>query len=204
MKYLTVILIANILLAACNHTPDTTSNVIKYSKTDAISLLNKNGVSVSVEGLTYCASQADLPNLRLLLDAGVGVNALGLNGTTALHIAAWTGNKDVAEILLDNKADTNIVDSTGATPLLLAASQEHEDLVKLLLSKGAQVDAANNDGSTALMEAIWKDNVEITQLILAAGADTKKIKKDGTSVLQQAQARGKTEIVSLVSTHAEQ
>jgi ankyrin repeat protein len=38
-------------------------------------------------------------------------------GSTALHLAAWTGNLDIATMLIDHGAELNAVDFSGCTPL---------------------------------------------------------------------------------------
>lgn len=68
--------IACVGLAACS------------SKDDAIAELNKNGVALSAEGLTYSASQGDKHSLELLLKAGLDPNARDNAGNTPLHTAA--------------------------------------------------------------------------------------------------------------------
>jgi ankyrin repeat protein len=55
--------------------------------------------------------------VELLLAGKADVNGKASNGVTPLHLAAFNGNKDVAELLLANHADVNAKDNHGWTPL---------------------------------------------------------------------------------------
>src|SRR4051812_6150498 len=48
------------------------------------------------------------------------VNEVDLDGNTALHIAAITGNTEIIDILLANHANPNAKNARGETPLQLA------------------------------------------------------------------------------------
>ena len=50
-----------------------------------------------------------------------------------MHIVAWMGNRDVAELLLERGADPNKGDNYGETPLDIAQRHGHEDIVNLML-----------------------------------------------------------------------
>jgi ankyrin repeat protein len=45
------------------------------------------------------------------------INAKDNWGSTALHLAAWTGNLDIATMLMDHGAELNTIDNAGCTPL---------------------------------------------------------------------------------------
>lgn len=59
--------------------------------------------------------------LRRLVEAGANVNALDVNGSTALHPAASLGWTHVIELLAGRGADLTVVNKNGKTPLDLAA-----------------------------------------------------------------------------------
>lgn len=79
--------------------------------------------------------------VRVLLARGARVNAIGLLGQTALHIAAYTysfGTLDIARALIDAGADVNAPGEQGSsTPLHTAVSGTAESRVsvrKILMS----------------------------------------------------------------------
>src|SRR5437867_2318354 len=57
-----------------------------------------------------------------LLDQGADINAKGINGAFALHLAIGEGSSDadLVKLLLDRGADVNEKDDFGDTPLVTA------------------------------------------------------------------------------------
>lgn len=77
------------------------------------------------------------PLVQLLLDHGADVNAQNAAGQTALHIAAFRGDIEMAQHLLQHKARFDLTDKGGYTPTDLATLYHHGDFVKLLREQGA-------------------------------------------------------------------
>jgi uncharacterized protein len=113
--------------------------------------------------------------LEELLDAEPGlVTAWSPDGFTALHLAAFFGQEDAAQLLLERGAEPNLVarhPSIVVTPLHSAAAGSHPAIVKLLLAAGADVNAAQDGGFTPLHSAANNDDRESAEALLAAGAD---------------------------------
>lgn len=65
------------------------------------------------------ASRGDVEGVLELLDDGVDVNSIDLDGRTALHIAACEGHNHVVEILLSRKANIDARDRWGSTVIFL-------------------------------------------------------------------------------------
>jgi ankyrin repeat protein len=57
---------------------------------------------------------------RLLVELGADVNAVGENGWTALHGAAYTGSDDTISLLVEHGASIDKMDRFGQTPLSIA------------------------------------------------------------------------------------
>ncbi len=76
--------------------------------------------------------------LKVLLDAGVPVNAKNDHGETALLKAASRGHLPCISCLLTAKADIELCDDTGLTPLYAAAQEDQKQAVATLLKAGAR------------------------------------------------------------------
>jgi hypothetical protein len=70
--------------------------------------------------------------VRLLLDHGADVNAVGPRGKTALHYAATAGHARTMSRLLDRGADSSLVDANGHTALDLARAARKADCAERL------------------------------------------------------------------------
>ena len=72
--------------------------------------------------------------LKVLLDAGLGMNARDRRGRTALHMAATLGQVELARYLVARGADINATDAEGRTPLMNATSLGVFDSFKVMTS----------------------------------------------------------------------
>ena len=128
------------------------------------------------DGETCLASASLLgytPTLRILLDeASVSPNLTGIDGVSALHLAASAGHIDTMELLLSRGAEVNAVDADGMSSLMYATNACREKALELLLRVGVTLDTqtTDNHGVTALMLAGRNNFVVGVQLLLVAGA----------------------------------
>ena len=147
--------------------------------------------------------------------AGADVNAAAGDGKTALALAIFNGNYEVASFLVDSKADVNKADAQRFTPLFWAVDRRNMEtapnfpwmvtadpmpLIRKLLDAGANPNALVNntprarmrEGSprivfaTALMRAAFAGDLELVKLLLERGADPKIISRDGETMLSAA------------------
>lgn len=65
--------------------------------------------------LLFVACRGDVEGVQDLLDEGIDVNSIDLDGRTALHIAACEGHVDVVKLLLTRKANIDSRDRWGST-----------------------------------------------------------------------------------------
>lgn len=61
-------------------------------------------------------------------------------GSTALHLAAQNGQKQVVSTLLSLGANPHVVDCMGRCAIHIAAAEGHDEIVKLLAFFGADLD----------------------------------------------------------------
>jgi uncharacterized protein len=84
-----------------------------------------------------------------LLAHGADVNLQDLDGDTALHGAAQTGNVEIMGLLMDKGPNVNAKNKVGGTPLMWAAVFGNDDAARMLLENGADVSLKDEDGVTA-------------------------------------------------------
>jgi len=100
------------------------------------------------------------------------INAVNLNGYTALHLAITNAPLEAVNILLENGADPNVQNALGNTPLHLAALYGYfRRTMKSLFEHGAEPDLRNSYGYTALHLAILNAPPSTAYALLENGAD---------------------------------
>ena len=140
-------------------------------KDSAIESLKAKNVAVTTDSLGFYSSQGDLATVKLLLDAGIDVNAKNSHETTALIDASWAGKQEVVSYLLETKADVNSASSGQLSALSAAVGQKQAPVALLLLERGANPNVVDPTGSTPLIEAAWQGNLSLVKVLLAKGAN---------------------------------
>jgi len=69
--------------------------------------------------LLFLACRGDVKGVEDLLNEGIDVNSIDLDGRTALHIAACEGHVEVVKLLLSRRANIDARDRWGSTVNLL-------------------------------------------------------------------------------------
>src|SRR5215471_5409083 len=106
-------------------------------------VLGLSGAALGSERATLAdaAEQRDQPRVRALLATHVDVNAAQVDGTTALHWAAYYDDAETVALLVRAGANVNAVNRYGVPPLSLACSNGNAAIVKALLEAGADANA---------------------------------------------------------------
>lgn len=138
----------------------------------------------------------DFEIMKLLLDHGADINALGRGGFTPLHesfsMSDSNTNKppavkgiEVSRFLLEKGARSDIKNETGATALEYAASQEKCDLAtfRLVLSRCSDVDALNQCLSNLGKSRPTEDKIVMIRSLISSGADLESKDKNGRTPL---------------------
>ncbi|XP_048634337.1 integrin-linked protein kinase 1 isoform X2 [Brassica napus] len=89
--------------------------------------------------LLFVACGGDVEGVRDLLDEGIDVNSIDLDGRTALHIAACEGHVEVVKLLLTRKANIDARDRWGSTAAADAKYYGNMDVYNILKARGAKV-----------------------------------------------------------------
>lgn len=115
--------------------------------------------------------------VRLLNKDKTLIDAEDADGQTALHWAAYTGQKGAAELLLAKGAKIDPQKSKwgtwvwSGTPLHYAAWAGRKEVAALLLGHDADVNARDDHGSTPLHIAVHCDDKAVAELLISHKAD---------------------------------
>lgn len=76
--------------------------------------------------------RGDMNEMKILLDNGANINAIGEHGYTALHNAVEQGHIKMVEFLLNQGIDTTIKNINHLTAKELAQITDNQDIYKML------------------------------------------------------------------------
>ncbi len=116
-------------------------------------------------------NDGDLDTVILSIETGIDIDTQDDRGATALHIAAYRGQVDIAEYLIAQGADLTLVNVDGLTALATAEFVRHAPLVTIL---GV---ALGTDGGVLpdLESTLWKaaaiDDLTAVDYHLSNGED---------------------------------
>jgi ankyrin repeat protein len=119
----------------------------------------------------------DVTALRALLQKKADVNAVQVDGSTALHWAVYHDNLQAADLLIAAGANVKAVTREGVTPLAMATLYGSVPMVERLLKAGADAKELGPNGETMLMFAARNGNPRLVQLFVAAGVDVNAAEK---------------------------
>lgn len=147
----------------------------------------------------HCAAMHSDPGtavalLQVLVEAGLPIDTRnGEDGATALHTAAFFGQKRAVRWLLDHGAPLDAQDDDGRTPLMSALSLNNLDVAEVLLQRGANPDARDADEEPILLQS--GRTPAHAELLIAKGADLQAVDGDGRNLLHVAALRGDENMV---------
>jgi ankyrin repeat protein len=172
----------------------------------ALLLLGFAGPVLAAERATIAdaAEHRDTALIRTLVDKKADVNATQVDGTTALHWAAYYEDADTVALLLRAGANVNAANRYGVPPLIVACTNGNAAVVKLLLEAGADANTVAKGGETALMIAARSGKVDAVKALLVRGARHEARERRGQTALMWAAAEGHAPVVkALIESGAE-
>ena len=164
----------------------------EYGKTEICKMLLVAGVDVNAtnyKGRTALMCAANVEIVRRLLFAGADVKAKDNKRNTALTLKAISGRTDIVNLLIDESVDVDARNNEQRTALIGAAQFSHTDTVIALLNAGANVNTRDCCGRTALMWAAHEFDTETVGALLVANADVNLRGKDRRTAINLMIAR---------------
>lgn len=152
-------------------------------------------MEAAASAVADAAEQRDRAGVRKLLASGADVNAVQVDGTSALHWATHHDDAETVAALLSAGAKVNVVNRYGMPPLAQACTNGNAAVVKLLLEAGADAKVTMKGGESVLMLASRAGNAESVKALLARGADVNARERLGQTALMWAAAEGHTAVV---------
>ena len=98
------------------------------------------------------------------------INNISKEGYSALILACYYSNNDVATYLIEHVKDINSKSGYG-TPLMAATVKKNSNLVKLLLENNANPNLTDQNNSTALHFSVIFNQQEIIELLMKHNAN---------------------------------
>jgi ankyrin repeat protein len=150
--------------------------------------------------LLFAAREGEVEAAKYLLAAGADVNDTAADGSTALAVAAFSGQSAVAQLLVEYGADLNAAGG-GYAPLHAAVLRGDLRLANALIARGADLNVrltkptqarrTHDDyafdkkmiGATPFMLAAKDGEAEFMRTFAAAGADQSIVRIDGAPPL---------------------
>ncbi|KAH8699371.1 ankyrin repeat-containing domain protein [Phaeosphaeriaceae sp. PMI808] len=108
---------------------------------------------------------------------------------TALHLAAYLGNRPLVQRLISHGWSLTEEDDMGRTVLDFAAYRDHVDLVQELLAAQGIAEHRDQNGQTPLHYAVSganRGNLRLLEYLVAAGCDVSKVSANGETPLHRA------------------
>jgi len=149
--------------------------------------------------LVRAARSGDSKAVAALIQQKTDVNAVAVDGTTALHWAVRAEDIDTADALIRAGAQVKTASRHGVTPLYLAADLGNAAMIRRLIAAGADANGSDISGDTVLMAAVRSGRTDAVRAVLDAGAQVNTAEPQvGHTALMWAVRENHPELVSLL------
>ena len=122
------------------------------------------------------------------------------DGFTALGLACYFGQYEVAKYLVEKGADVNLPSQNGFNvfPIHSAAAGNYTNILRLLIESGALVNVKQQAGSTPLHAAAQYGNLDMLIILLESGAEVNVRMEGGKLPADLAREKGYNEIAEIL------
>jgi ankyrin repeat protein len=178
--------VSPLMLSCYYKKPEVTSLLLKYL--DEINLFEASA-----------AGKFDVV-AHLVYNNRDAINAYADDGFTALGLACYFGQYEVARYLVLKGADVNLPSNNGfgVYPIHSAAAGNYTQIVRMLIEANALVNVKQQAGSTPLHSAAQNGNIDLLILLLEHGADVNVRMEGGKLPADLAREKGFTEIAEVL------
>ncbi|HKP05145.1 MAG TPA: ankyrin repeat domain-containing protein [Chthoniobacterales bacterium] len=122
--------------------------------------------------LSFVISQDRKDLFELLMRSKPPLDAVDIDGRTALMTAALNDNVEIAEMLVQHGAAVDKPDRYGATALMLASSEGKKAASEFLIGVGAKIDVHDQEGKSVLINAVNGCQPGLCARLICKGAKT--------------------------------
>ncbi len=126
------------------------------------------------------------------------INNISKEGYSALTLACYYSNNDVATYLIEHVKDINSKSGYG-TPLMAATVKKNSNLVKLLLENNANPNLTDQNNSTALHFSVIFNQQEIIELLMKHKANPNIKDNRGNTALDYAKITNNNKFIQLLN-----
>ncbi|HKH71191.1 MAG TPA: ankyrin repeat domain-containing protein [Vicinamibacterales bacterium] len=151
--------------------------------------------------LVRAVRTGDSKAVAALIQQKADVNAVAIDGTTALHWAVRADDLETVDALIRAGAQVKTASRHGVTPLYLAADLGNAAMIRRLVAAGGDANTTDISGDTVLMAAVRAGSIDAVRALLDAGAQVNTAEPQvGHTALMWAVREDRPELVSLLLT----
>jgi ankyrin repeat protein len=169
-----------------------------YGRPELARLLLEKGAQTDI--FAACALGLTERATELLNTDRTLLNAYSPDGWTPLHLSAFFGHKDLAELLLERGAKVHAasLNAMRNTPLHAAVARSQAEVAALLIARGADVNAKQHGGWTPLHAAAANGREDLARMLLAHGAEPFAKAENSQTPLDMALTKGHEGVVRML------